>query len=178
MVNQERARRNFPLDVTDCASTWYGQLESEVKSAAACVETEDGRCIHIYSVSSRVRTCSVTPSRSLMVRLRSSHHAPTAVGMSVRSTRPGNLFRDGSNELIDASIDSLVRSSVDFDRLFDGIFNSSMKDRVRVEIAKHADMFPTDPKSRVDGTRLLLVHHDDQLGLSDAMHRDHLRSVG
>ena len=85
--------------------------------------------------------------------------------MSVRSTRPGNLFRDGSNELIDASIDSFVRSLVDFDRLFDGIFNSSMKDRVRVEIAKHADMPSADRKSGSDGAGLVLVHHDDQFGL-------------
>ncbi len=84
--------------------------------------------------------------------------------MGIRSTRAGNLFRDGSNKLIDASIDSFVGSLVDFDRLFDGIFNSSMEDRVRVEIAKHADLPAPDRKSGSDGAGLVLVHHDDQLG--------------
>ena len=97
--------------------------------------------------------------------------------MSVRSTRPGNLFRDGSNELIDASIDALVRSLVDFDRLFDGIFNSSMRDRVRVEIAKHADIPSPDWKSGLDGSGLVPVHHDDQISFVDEFCRDELRSM-
>ncbi len=97
--------------------------------------------------------------------------------MGVRSTRAGNLFRDGLNELIDASIDSLVRSLVDFDRLFDGIFNSSIKDRVRVEIAKHADLPSADRKSGSDGSGLVLVHHDDQISFVDELCRDELRSM-
>ena len=97
--------------------------------------------------------------------------------MGIRSTRAGNLSRDGSNELIDASIDSLVRSLVDFDRLFYGIFNSSMKDRVRVEIAKQADPPAPDRKSGLDGSGLVLVHHDDQISFADELCRDELRSV-
>ncbi len=84
--------------------------------------------------------------------------------MGIRSTRAGNLSRDGSNKLINASIDSFVGSLVDFHRLFDGLFNSSMKDRVRIEIAKHADPPAPDRKSGSDGAGLVLVHHDDQLG--------------
>ena len=97
--------------------------------------------------------------------------------MSVRSTRPGNLFRDGSNELIDASIDSLVRSLVDFDRLFDRIFNSSRRDRIRVEFAKQADIPSADWKSGLDGSGLVLVHHDDQISFVDELCRDELRSM-
>ena len=98
--------------------------------------------------------------------------------MSVRSTRPGNLTSDGSNELIDAPIDSFVGSLVDFDRLFDGIFNSSMRDRVRVEIAKHADMPSADRKSGSNDAGLVLVHHDDQLGFVYQLGCDDLRSMG
>ncbi len=97
--------------------------------------------------------------------------------MVVRSTRAGNVFCDGSNELIDASIDSGVGSLVDCDRLFDGIFNSSMKDRVRVEIAKQADPPAPDRKSGSDGSGLVLVHHDDQISFVDELCRDELRST-
>jgi hypothetical protein len=94
-----------------------------------------------------------------------------------RSTRAGNPFRDGSNELVYASIDSLIRSFVDFDRLVDGIFNSSVEDRVRVEIAKHANLPSADRKSGPDGAGLVLVHDDDQFGFVYQLGRDDLRLV-
>ena len=89
----------------------------------------------------------------------------------------GNLTSDGSNELIDASIDPLVRSLEHLRRLLDGVLDATGDDGLRVEIAEHTDLSSTDGKAMAYGPGLLLVHHDDQLGLSDTMRRDHLRSV-
>ena len=90
----------------------------------------------------------------------------------------GNLTSDGSNELIDASIDPLVCSLEHLRRLLDGVLDAAGDDGLRVEIAEHTDLPSTDRKAFPDGPGLMLIHHDDQLGLSDAMRRDHVRSVG
>ena len=98
---------------------------------------------------------------------------------TVRSNEAaGNLTSDGSNELIDASIDPLVRSLEHLRRLLNGVLDATGDDGLRVEIAEHTDLPSTDRKAFPDGPGLMLIHHDDQLGLSDAMRRDHVRSVG
>ena len=89
----------------------------------------------------------------------------------------GNLTSDGSNELIDASIDPLVCSLEHLRRLLDGVLDAAGDDGLRVEIAEHTDLPSTDRKALPDGAGLVLVHHEDQLRFSDAMRRDHLRSV-
>ncbi len=77
----------------------------------------------------------------------------------------GNLTSDGSNELIDASIDPLVCSLEHLRRLLDGVLDAAGYDGLRVEIAEHTDLPSTDRKAFPDGVGLVLVHHDDQLGL-------------
>ena len=89
----------------------------------------------------------------------------------------GNLTSDGSNELIDASIDPLVCSLEHLRKLLDGVLDAAGDDGLRVEIAEHTDLSSTDGKAMAYGAGLVLVHHDDQLGLVDQARRDQLRSV-
>ena len=89
----------------------------------------------------------------------------------------GNLTSDGSNELIDASIDPIVCSLEHPRRLLNGVLDAAGDDGLRVEIAEHTDLSSTDRKAMAYGAGLVFIHHDNQLGLSDGMRRDHLRSV-
>lgn len=80
--------------------------------------------------------------------------------------RRRDLVSDTANQLIDAAIDSVVCSSVDFNRLFDRVLDASMNDGFRVEIPKEKDLPSTDRKPMSYGASLVLVHYDDHLGLA------------
>ena len=86
----------------------------------------------------------------------------------------GNLTSHGSNELIDASIDPLVCSLEHVRRLLDGVLDVAGDDGLRVEVAEYAHLPSTDWEALPYGSCLVLVHHDDQLGLVDQARRDHL----
>ena len=90
----------------------------------------------------------------------------------------GNLTSDGSNELIDASIDPLVCSLEHLRRLLDGVLDAAGDDGLRVEIAEHTDLSSTDRKPMSNRTGLVLVHHDDQFGVAHELFRDDLGSMG
>ncbi len=91
---------------------------------------------------------------------------------TVRSNEAAsNLTSDGSNELIDASIDPFVCSLEHLRRLLDGVLDAAGVDRLRVEVAKNTDLPSTDRKACPDGAVLVLVHHDNQLGLSHEIRR-------
>ncbi len=121
--------------------------------------------------SDGARDRSLVPTPRSEARARSNVTLTPVVGSNVAA---GNLTSDGSNELIDASIDPLVCSLEYLLRLLDGVLDASGDDGLRVEIAEHTNLPSTDRKAFLDGASLVLVHHEDQLGLPDGVGRDQL----
>ena len=87
---------------------------------------------------------------------------------TVRSNEAaGNLTSDGSNELIDASIDPLVCSLEHLLRLLDGVLDAAGDDGLRVEIAEHTDLSSADGKAMAC-RGLVLVHEAGIRGMRAA----------